>query len=234
MPHTYSSFLLIIVSRDSLGLLSILAHKPSRLSDQCIIPPGSRVVKLEGPKARLQQHVNRRGFLVPTDLDSHARKGKDSCNLTSFQCVHDFRKKELDKEQQYSSMPELHKNVKKICDTGGEIYLKGYDLLLKEKSNHLVFAFRRNENLLRIDVVEEYIVQESDSPTTHYNLDGFIVLSHFVLNPEEVLEVPPELPVLAKDVHGSKGFGSRSRSHCLGFCSFTGPKNTRATRPAPL
>ena len=224
----------MIVSKDSLGLLSILAHNPSRLSDQCIIPPGSRVVKIEGPKASLQKHVTRKGFLVPTDLDSHERKGKDSCNLTSFECVHDLRKKELDKEQQYLSMPELHKNVIKICDTGGKIYLKGYDLLLTEKSNHLVFAFRRNENLSRIHVVEEYIVQESDSPMTHYNLGGFIVLSHFVLNPKEVLEVPPELPVLAKEVHGSKGFGSRSRSDCLGFCSFTGPKNTRATRPAPL
>ena len=130
-----------------------------------------------------------------------------------------MRKKELDKEQQYSSIPELHKNVNKIRDTGGEIYLKVYDLLLTEKSNHLVFAFRRNENLSRIDVVEEYIVQESDSPTTHYNLEGFIVLSHFVLNPKEVLEVPPELPVLAKEVHGSKGIGSRSPVTMLASCT---------------
>ena len=130
-------------------------------------------------------------------------------------------------------MFHLHRSMGKAYDTECFIDLMAYDLDGMDKCNHLVFAFMANEKLSEPCEVEDYTLNDSDPIKSHYDLDGFIVLSHFVLDPE-ILDIPPHLTGLAREVHGSRGFGDRGWSDCLGYCSFSGHKNTWATRPSPL
>ncbi len=212
------------------GLLGILENKTSpkyHLSEHCYFPPGSRIIKIEGPKSFLIKHANTKGFLVPMHMEHGSRR------LTAFRSIRDFKSKRFIREKGYPSMFHLHRSMDKAFEMECIIDLVAYDLFAMEKCNHLVFAFMANEILLEPRVVEDFTLNDSDPVKSHYDLDGFIVLSHFVLDPE-ILDIPPHLPGLAREVHGSRGFGDRGRSRCLGYCSFSGHKNTQATCPLPL
>ena len=212
------------------GLLGILENNTSpkyRISDHCYFPHGSRIIKIEGPKSSLTKHAHMKGFLVPMHIEHGPRR------LTAFRCIRDFQNNQFIREKGYPSMFHLHRSMDKAFDTECFIDLMAYDLDEMYKCNHLVFAFMANESLLEPRVVEDYTLTDSDPIKSHYDLDGFIVLSHFVLDPE-ILDIPPHLPGLATEVHGSRGFGDRGRSRCLGYCSFSGHKNTRASCPLPL
>ena len=212
------------------GLLGILEKNTSpkyHLSEHCYFPPGSRIIKIEGPKSFLKKHANMKGFLVPMHIEHGSRR------LTAFRSIRDFKSKRFIREKGYPSMFHLHRSMDKAFDMECVIDLVAYDLFAMEKCNNLVFAFMANEILLEPRIVEDYTLNDSDPMKSHYDLDGFIVLSHFVLDPE-ILDIPPHLPGLATEVHGSRGFGDRGRSRCLGYCSFSGHKNTRASCPLPL
>ena len=212
------------------GLLGILENNTSpkyHLSEHCYFPPGSRIIKIEGPKSFLIKHANTKGFLVPMHMEHGSRR------LTAFRSIRDFKSKRFIREKGYPSMFHLHRSMDKAFEMECIIDLVAYDLLAMEKCNHLVFAFMANEILLEPRVVEDFTLNDSDPVKSHYDLDGFIVLSHFVLDPK-ILDIPPHLPGLAREVHGSRGFGDRGRSRCLGYCSFSGHKNTQATCPLPL
>eukprot|EP00957_Ditylum_brightwellii_P050830 3854149-Ditylum_brightwellii.AAC.1 len=68
---------------------------------------------------------------------------------------------------------------------------------------YLVFAFRANKNVELQRVVDEHIVTEESGWITHYDLDGFVVLSHYI-NKGFVMDVPPNIKMIAVDCQGDK------------------------------
>eukprot|EP00957_Ditylum_brightwellii_P199868 15236608-Ditylum_brightwellii.AAC.1 len=93
---------------------------------------------------------------------------------------------------------------------------------------YLVFAFRANKNVELQRLINDYIVTEESGWITYYDLDGFVVLSHYI-NKGFAMDVPPNIEKIAVDCQGDKDFGDRPCSRTLGFYSFTGGKNTVAT-----
>jgi len=222
------------------GLLSLLGCTDpvkSMNMEMSMLPVGSRVVKIEGPRSCLSLGIEKKskGFLIPMSLDSHFKeKCNGNSNRAKFLRLKEFpnMKQGFGRGMRFNQMSDMEQRLLDTCKDSEFLDLRGYDCSQgkQDLSEHLVFAFKCNEAKSQSAVVEDIVLEETKSV---YDLDGFVVVSRF-LRDESILGIPNSLPTIATEVQGPRGFGNRSTTNSVGFCSFTGPKNTKATVPGPL
>ena len=221
------------------GLLSLLGctHPVKSMNiEMSMLPVGSRVVKIEGPRSSLSLGIEKesKGFLIPMSLDSHFKdKSNENSKRAKFLRLKKFPngKQEFHRSMRFRQMSDMEQRLLQTCEDAEFLELRGYDCSQGQASSeHLVFAFKCNERRSQLAVVEDIVLEETKSV---YDLDGFVVVSRFVRD-ESILGIPNSLPTIATEVQGPRGFGNRSTTKSVGFCSFTGPKNTKATVPGPL
>ena len=217
----------------------------SRTGIKIMSNKGSLLVIIEGPIGSLGAYTNlqwerktntetklslRKPFLIPFIEDSlkgkmkskfslryHVRKDPNPLSKTPCcsEHVNDF-------DQECRTDEEFVRPISTTC----------YDLSILKHG--LIFAFRKNESLEKPMVVNELSLRVDMQPSEIYNVyNGAVVLSEWFKH-KDFYSVEEDGIRLVHKCHGDKGFGSRSRSSCVGTNVYHGERQKRGTVGNPL
>ena len=205
---------------------------------------GSLLVIIEGPihcltsYSNLQWHyctingdqASKKPFLIPFAND--ALQGKNV--YKSRQRFH--VKKDANPLNNIPGCSEHISDFDDVCETDkdfpGPITTTCYDMSCL--NNGLILAFRMNENLDTPIIKQEITLDDDMQPNQVYKtFDGAIVLSEWFKH-DAFYGIKEEGIRLVHKVHGQRGFGSRSRSSCVGTNVYHGERQTGRTVGNPL
>ena len=235
-----TSLLHSLLRSDPTNKESTLTHAKTKIMSN----KGSLLVIIEGPIHCLKSYSNlqwqygtingepayKKPFLIPFANDALEGRNMYKCPQR-FHVTRDANP--------LSDIPGCSEHISEfddVCQTDkefpGPITTTCYDMSCL--NNGLILAFRKNESLDRPTIRQELTLDDDMQPNEVFKrFNGAIVLSEWFKH-DAFYGIKEEGIRLVHKVHGQRGFGSRSRSSCVGTNVYHGERQTGRTVGNPL
>lgn len=175
------------------------------------------------------KHQFKKPYLIPNCSDSLSSIDR----ATYTQRFHLHKKgNPLTPENGFSChIDDFDELISSDSDYVSERYTTCYNL--EHFPNGLIFAFRRNDNLEKSEIVEEIVLKLPLQPNEIFQYHDAIVISQWYLN-TTFHHVSQEAVNIVHNVYGQSGFGNRSCASCMGTNVYRGDRQSTALIGNPL